>query len=255
MKKKIKALLVDDEIGAIRTLRGMLQKYFPQIHILGFSHSVNDGVQKAIDLNPDLVFLDIEMPPFGSGFDFIEKCEKNNIRFGVVFTTAYPKYAIKAINDIQPWAYLVKPFSIDSLGKAIEKAEEKISMLEEDGNNHFKQTSIVIPDLRKGKIVVPVADIVFCQADGSSADIYYLKNKEVVSVSISNTLKFLESQLPEDSFFRSHHSFLVHLAFVDRLKQTGRNGQVCLKHNIEVPISVLKLDAFSKKLAAFHNPE
>ncbi len=253
MKKKINVLLVDDEIGAIRTLKGMLQKYFPQINVLGTAQTVNDGVQKALKHIPDLVFLDIEMPPFGSGFDFLDRCK--GIKFGIIFTTAFPEYAVKAINDIQPWAYLVKPFSVDSLRKAIEKAEEKIKAIEEKNPNRLKQTSLIVPDFRKGKVVVPAADIIYCQADGSSADIYYLKNKEVVSIGISKILKVLESQLPKDSFFRSHHSFLVNLTFVDRLKQTGRNGRVYLKHNIDVPLSVLKRDIFSKKLSAFHHPE
>ena len=247
----INALLVDDEISAIKTLRGMLEKYFPQINVIEIAHTVNDAYAKILEYGPDLVFLDIEMPPFGSGFDLLNKC--GEYKFGIIFTTAYPKYAIQAINEIQPWAYLVKPFSINDLSKAIETAEEKIISAQKSKDSNFQNTRIVIPDARKGNIVIPVEDILYCKAGGAMADLFYLKNKEIVTFTASRTLKDLEEQLPGEIFCRSHHSFLVNLIFIDRYEQTGRNGMIHLKNQTKIPISVSKMDSFTEQFYAFNN--
>ncbi len=249
--KKINALLIDDEISAIKTLRGMLQKYFPQVNIMDISHTVNDAHQKIMKHQPDLIFLDVEMPPFGSGFDLLKKCGAYS--FGIIFTTAYPKYAIKAINEIQPWAYLVKPFSVNDLSKAIETAEEKIiTIINNDKEDIFQKTRIVIPDARKGNIVIPVEDILYCKASGAMADLFYLKDNEVVTFTASRTLKDLEEHLPTRGFCRCHHSYLVNLAFIDRYEQTGRNGIIHLKNKTEIPISVSKMETFVEQFYVFN---
>ena len=248
--KKINALLIDDEISAIKTLRGMLEKYFPQVNILGIAHTVNDAHQKILKHQPNLIFLDIEMPPFGSGFDLLKKCGAYS--FGIIFTTAYPKYAIQAINEIQPWAYLIKPFSINELSKAIETAEEKIVLTSENKEDVFGNIRMVIPDARKGNVVIPVGSILYCKADGAMADLFYIKDEAVVSFTASRTLKDLEEELPHDFFCRCHHSFLVNLVFVDRYEQTGRNGKIYLKNKMEVPISISKMEAFAEHFYIFN---
>jgi two-component system LytT family response regulator len=245
----INALLVDDEISAIKTLRGMIEKYFPQINIIGIAHTVNDAYAKIIELAPDVVFLDIEMPPFGSGFDLLNRC--GDYQFGVIFTTAYPKYAIQAINEKQPWAYLVKPFSVNHLSKAIETAEEKIKSAPKNRNPIFQNSRIVIPDARKGNVVIPIEDILYCKAGGAMADLFYLKNGEATTFTASRTLKDLEEQLPEKIFCRCHHSYLVNLIFIDRFEQTGRNGIIHLKNKTEIPISVSKMEIFTEQFYSF----
>ncbi len=251
MNKKINTLIVDDEIGAIRTLSGMLNTYYPQINILDNAQTVNDGVDKVKKLQPQLVFLDVEMPPFGSGFDFLEKCK--DFSFGVIFTTAYPNYAIKAINDIQPWGYLVKPYSVDHLGAAIETAEEKIRQNEKAKNDPHYTPTLIVSDFRKGKIVVLINSILYCKADGSSTHIYYLKNDKIVSLITSSTLKSMEPLLPIESFYRCHHSYIVNLNFIDKVKSSGRNGVIYLHYGIEVPISISKKDAFVIQFSKFHD--
>ena len=214
------------------------------------AHSVKDALLQVAEHQPDLVFLDIEMPPFGSGFDFLKKC--GDYRFGVIFTTAYPKYAIQAINDIQPWAYLVKPFSVDDLKKATETAEEKINASNRSEEDMSQTAAIIIQDARKGNIVVPISDLLYCQADGAMADLYYMKKGAVVSLTASRTLKDLEEQLAQAAFCRCHHSYLVNMAFVERFLQTGRNGIAFLKNGIEIPISVSKMEFFSDQFFEYH---
>ncbi len=243
--KKINALLVDDEISALHTLRGMLAEFSPQVNVVATADSVEDALLKAQKWEPDLVFLDIEMPPFGSGFDFLQKCGQR--RFGVIFTTAYPQYAVEAINIVQPWAYLVKPFSVAELVKAVQTSTEKINLLELSQ----EYLSIVVADARKGNIVIRVRDIVYCQADGNTTDLFVLKEKKTTRITASRTLKDIEEELPVALFCRCHHSFLVNLSCVDRYEKTGRNGVIHLQNGAEAYISVAKMEDFEKRFGDY----
>lgn len=246
---KISTLLIDDEISALNTLRGMLETYFPQINILGTARSVSEALLKVQRSQPDLVFLDIEMPPLGTGFEFLEKCP--NANFGVIFVTAYPNYAIKAINAVQPWGYLVKPFSITDLSKAVLNANVQLearSGINEAGREPHR---LLLNDSRKGSVVINIRDIAYCEADGTTTAIFYQKDGEPARFIASRTLKDIEEQLPGDHFCRCHHSFLVNLKKVERYERTGRNGLIHLQGRQVVPISVGKMDQFEVQFAAF----
>lgn len=247
--KKINTFIIEDEISAINTLRGMLEKYFPQINIVEEARTVSDALSKLQRNKPDLVFLDIEMPPFGNGFEFLEKSA--HFSFGVIFVTAYPKYAVQAINNVQPWGYLVKPFSVGDLAKAIGIAAEKMG--EGQGAHPNGRHGILVSDARKGNIVIKFGDIVYCQADGATTDIFYLKNGVTTRLTASKTLKDIEEQLPSSTFCRSHHSYLVNLAHIERYVHTGRNGIIHLRNGAEVSISVGKMDAFETQFNNFLN--
>ncbi len=246
--KKINTFIIDDEISAIITLRGMLESYFPQIHIMEEARSVSEALHKLQWSQPELVFLDIEMPPFGNGFEFLEKTP--NPSFGVIFVTAYPNHAVKAINQVQPWGYLVKPYSVGDLAKAIQNATEKIEELQTATASPDVQ-GILISDARKGNVVIKVGDIVYCQADGATTDIFYLKDGKTTRFTASKTLKDIEELLPTESFSRSHHSFVVNLSFIERYVQTGRNGIIHLRTGAEAPISVGKMESFEVLFAKF----
>lgn len=240
--KKINTLVVDDEIAALNTLCGMLGEYCPQIKVVATVRTVDEAVRAATMYAPELVFLDIEMPPFGSGFDFLSKAyPEGNI--GVIFTTAHPQYAVRAINTIQPWAYLVKPFSVNELLEAVDVAAEKLHIP--------ANQSIVIPDNRKGNQVLRIREILYCKADGVTTDIYLLRNGKIEKVIASRTLKDLEAELPESHFCRTHHSYLVNLQQIIRYERTGRNGRIYLPVDAEVAISVLKMELFEEKFGVF----
>ncbi len=247
--KKINTFIIDDEISAINTLRGMLESYFPQVHIMEEARSVSDALFKLQRSQPDLVFLDIEMPPFGNGFEFLEKSP--NPSFGVIFVTAYPNHAVKAINHVQPWGYLVKPYSVGDLAKAIQNATTKIEELKSAQTVNPETQGILISDARKGNVVIKVGDIVYCQADGATTDIFYLKDGKMTRFTASKTLKDIEELLPAQFFCRCHHSFLVNFSFIERYVQTGRNGIIHLRTKAEVPISVGKMESFEVQFANF----
>ncbi|MCF8245202.1 MAG: LytTR family DNA-binding domain-containing protein [Saprospiraceae bacterium] len=246
--KKINAFIIDDEISAINTLRGMLERFFPQVKVLEEARSVSDALLKLQRSQPDLVFLDIEMPPFGTGFEFLEKCQNPN--FGVIFVTAYPNYAVQAINQIQPWGYLLKPYSVADLASTIQSASAKIEQMEREQKASPASQSILISDARKGNVVIKVGDIIYCQADGATTDIFFLKAGKTTRFTASKTLKDVEELLPSSIFSRSHHSYLVNLSFIERYAHTGRNGVIHLRTGDEVAISVGKMEAFE---AQFNN--
>jgi DNA-binding LytR/AlgR family response regulator len=187
------------------------------------------------------------MPPLGSGFDFLEQC--HHLGFGVIFVTAYPQYAIKAINDVQPWAYLVKPYSVSELEKgvhaAIEKVEEKKQSVPMDVQR------LIVSDARKGNIVIKVVDILYCEADGSTTDIYFFKDGDIVRTVASRTLKDIEENLPSSFFFRSHYSYLVNFIHIIRIERRGRSGVAILSDGTEVPIAVARMEEFEKRFDDF----
>lgn len=243
----ITALIVDDEPGAINSLRHMLREYCPEVQEVFAATSVKEAVETAATTRPQLVFLDIEMPPLGSGFDFLKNC--GEVNFGIIFTTAYPQYAIRAINTIQPWAYLVKPFSVSELKAAIAIAVEKINRAAElSGNN----SGIVLHDSRKGDIVLLAKNILLCKAAGSFTEFYVLNNQQVQKITASGCLGEFEAKLPKQHFCRTHHSFLVNLSHIKRIEHTGRNGIAYLTYaNMTADVSVSKMEHFLQRLETY----
>jgi two-component system, LytTR family, response regulator len=248
--KKITAILVDDEISAINTLRGMLEKFCPQVQVLAIASNIDDAFLALQTHQPKLLFLDIEMPPFGKGFDLLNATQ--NRPFEVIFTTAYPEYAIEAINKVQPLAYLLKPYRVTELVQAVKHAEEKFTQKpNEIALQSTKNQGILIHDSRKGNIVLHFQDILYCQSDEGITNIYSLidhKNQKVITY---KTLKELEAELPEAVFCRTHHSFLVNMAHIVRYERTGRNGYYFLPGNVRGDISVLKMDGFEQKFKEY----
>jgi two-component system, LytTR family, response regulator len=244
----LRALLIDDEISAVNTLSGMLTQYFPQVQILGKAFSVGDAVEQVLRLQPDLIFVDIEMPPFGNAFDILQKTKE--VDMGVIFTTAYPHYAVDAINLVQPWAYLVKPFSIQRLQTAIDIALQKVQekqTLNADGTRN----GLLVQDSRKGTRVLRFQDIICCCADGSTVEIYVRLQEQTEKILVYKALRELEEILPEQQFCRTHHGYIVNMAHIKRVERTGRNAVLHLSHNLSAGVSVQRLADFEEKLAAF----
>ncbi len=247
--KQIKTLLIDDEAGAINTLRGMLLEFCPQIDIVGEAMSVKEALRAVTQLDPELVFLDIEMPPF-SGFDFLELTRQ--YAFGVIFTTAYPQFAIDAINIVQPWSYLVKPYSTTSLIEAVQIATRKIEELTvENVESLSDHQGIILQDSRKGNIVLKVRDIQYCKSDGAALEIFAQRNGKMEKFLHYYTMKDFEAQLPATLFCRVHHSFIVNLSYVERYEINRTTRIMYLNSGMEIPISLQKTEQFQRKMLAF----
>jgi two-component system LytT family response regulator len=235
------AILIDDERPALRALRGMLEQFCQRVSILAEATSVPEAVGLVQLHRPDLVFLDIEMPPLHKGFDLLKAVPE--LHFGVIFTTAHPHYALQAINEAQPWGYLVKPIRVKDLQQAVGIAEAKIA--EQQGSD---SKSLIVPDLRKGNLVLRVANILYCKADGSTTDIYHLHNGKVERAIASRPLREIEDALPEADFYRTHRSYIVNLHHVVRYQRTGRNGVVFLAHGCKAEVSVMGWAGFEQRV-------
>lgn len=245
--KRINAVIVDDETTAADTLRGMLAEFCPMVNVIQAADTIDTAIDAVEQYRPEIVFLDIEMPPHGTGFDFLRRTE--HLSFGVIFTTAHPHYAVQAINDVQPWAYLVKPYKTVELIQAVHIAAVKTGQLAALANNHHR--GFILGDMRKGNVVVRFSDLVYCQADGSCTIFYVLQNGKVERHSMYRNLKDMESELPDTLFCRVHHSFIVNMSYIQRYERLGRSGKIYLTCEATVDLSAQKTDHFVRHFNQF----
>ena len=230
---KLQAIIIEDEADSREILRQYLARYCPAVENRGEAPSVETGLDLIQKVQPDLVFLDVEMP-YGNAFDLLESMPDRS--FETVFVTAYNQYAMEALNQHAAY-YLMKPISIDELVKAVEYVRdirEKEAMLTEGAISirYPKATGkITIPE-QQGFKVLNVSDILYCQADDNYT-LVYLSNRKYL---VSKTLKYLEDALKGFPFARIHKSYLVNVNEVVRYKK-GKGGSVILSNGRELSVS------------------
>lgn len=239
----LNAIIIEDEANSREILTNYLAKYCSNIVLLGEAASIKEGLILIEKTNPDLVFLDVEMP-FGNAFDLLEKLPERT--FETVFVTAYNQYAMDALNAHAAY-YLMKPINIDELIKAADhvlEIKEKENALEDQ---------ILKPILKKvdGKITIPqqdgfqvlqISDILYCKADDNYTEIY-LENKKIL---VSKTLKYFEDALSSFSFARIHKSYLVNVNEIVKYRK-GKGGSVVISSGKELLVSASK----KKELLAY----
>ncbi|MGQ1909928.1 LytR/AlgR family response regulator transcription factor [Marinifilum sp. RC60d5] len=221
----IKAIIIDDEALARELVRSFLSQEL-EIEILGEYSDGFQGLKAINDLNPDLVFLDVQMPKL-TGFEMLELLDKP---CNIVFTTAYNEYAIKAFehNAID---YLLKPFSGDRFKNALSKAKERIKSADsnkqiEKIKSHNDSSSQLINRVvvkSRNKIdVIAVDKIKYFEAQDDYVMIYtsqgkYLKQK---------TMKYFETHLNPKDFCRIHRSYLLRIDQISQLQPYEKDSWV-----------------------------
>lgn len=246
----IKAIIVDDELGARESLSKMLEKNCSNVQIVAKADSMLSAYEAIINLHPDLVFLDIEMPN-GNAFDLLEKIKE--IDFDIIFTTAYDHYAIKAIK-FSAIDYILKPIDPEELLQAVKRYEEKSgqkNMLDKKFKtllNNLKPENklkkVGIPD-GDGLIFINLADIIRCDSDGNYTFFILTSGKKIVA---SRTLGEYEQLFADDNFFRIHRSHLINLQHVKKYLK-GEGGYVIMSDNSQVEVSRRNKNDFLQKLA------
>jgi two-component system LytT family response regulator len=230
-------VIIDDDQLARRGLRRILEQNFQEIEIIGEADSVASGLSLINELEPDLVFLDIEMPD-GTGFTLLEKLPKVN--FKVVFTTSYSDYAITAFK-YSAFDYIVKPVLIENVRSTISRIndipvlqeKQRVEVLKRNLNhNSDGNQTIALPEIN-GFTIVKVNDIVRCEGERNYSRIFFQNG---TSVLVSRTLLDFDNLLVSHGFFRIHRSHLINLKNVNRyLKSDG--GLVEMNDKTQLPVS------------------
>lgn len=246
----IKAIVVDDELGARESLSKMIEKYCKNIEIVAKADSAKAAYTAINDLNPDLVFLDIEMPN-GNAFDLLEKFKE--INFDIIFTTAYDHYAIKAIK-FSAIDYILKPIDSEELIQAVARLENKkgvkttlntqFKALLSNVKQNNKLKKVGIPD-GEGLIFINLTDIIRCDSDGNYTYFILTTGKKIIA---SRTLGEYENMFADENFFRVHRSHLINLEHVKKYIK-GEGGYVVMSDNSQVEVSRRNKIDFLEKLS------
>ena len=237
----IKALILDDEVNCIDTLSLILEKKFGnEIRVVAKCTSIPQAIECMELYNPQVVFLDVEMPS-GTGFDFLLNFGKHN--FHVVFITAHESYALKAIkfNAID---YILKPINLNELEAAVKKIMQRISSesvinVPEIGNlldnlrNIKSDSKKVAITGAKQTIFVEIKEIIRCEFNESYTAVFLTDNRTFRS---SKTLKDLDDMLSEYNFMRVNVSAIINLSHV-KAYINGVGGYAVMSDGTEVEIS------------------
>lgn len=247
-KIMISAIIIDDEINAIKALALELNNFKKQISVNECFTSALSAIEYLKDHNIDVVFLDMEMPEM-NGLDFLDHFHQYS--FHVVFTTAHSKYALNAIKK-DAIDYLLKPIDALDLETCLGKIEKVLSKdqlyikLDEalEKLNNIKEIPKKIKLLHNGKLVFyKPDDILYCEGDGNYSWIYFNKTKRIL---LSKKLKQMEEDLPEPLFYRVHNSYIINL---NKIESYNKNeGIVILENNILIPVSRQKRNNILSKI-------
>ncbi|MCB9082262.1 MAG: response regulator transcription factor [Lewinellaceae bacterium] len=246
----MKAILVDDERYCTELLASLLAKHCPEIETIAEFNDPVAAVSFIQHSPPDLLFLDIEMPRL-NGFDLLERCRP--VTFPVIFTTAYNQYALRAIK-ISALDYLLKPIDVDELKLAVEKAQEqpahpadwKQYELMESTRQHTQEPpkTIALSTL-DGLTFVQVADIIYCQSDGSYTKLFFTQGDPLL---LSKSIKEVGEILITCGFMRVHHSYLINFDHIRKYIR-GEGGEVIMRNGHNVPVARSKKAEFLERIA------
>ncbi len=240
----IKAIIVDDEKKSREVLMGLIDRYCPDVFVLIQADGCLDGIEKVKEYNPDIVFLDIQMPD-GSGFNFLEAFD--DFKFEVIFTTAHDQYAIKAIK-YSALDYLLKPINPDDLKEAIDKFLQKQNKGQINKNIKVLLENMKLTDSTSKKIILSTSEgihilstdeIIRCESDDYYTKFFLTNGNPIM---ISKTLKQNEAMLSDFNFIRPHKSHLVNIKFIKSyLKVDG--GYILMTDGSKIPVSRRKRES------------
>jgi two-component system LytT family response regulator len=234
----IKAIIIDDEKHCSDNLHWQLKQYCPEVEVKAICNNAEKGLQEIYNQQPQIVFLDVEMPGM-NGFEMLEKLPE--INFDIIFTTAFNQYAIRAIK-FGALDYLIKPIDKDELVEALDKnirrtTRESLKQLTAllshiKKNNDFSLQKIALPTLH-GYDLIPLINIMYCESKSNYTNICLNNSQQIL---ISKTLKDVEELLNMEPFFRVHKSFLINLHYAIRYNR-GEGGSLVLSNDIVIPVS------------------
>lgn len=242
----LKAILVDDEWSSLQNLQQKLREFCPEIRIVAVAQKPEEAISLILRHNPDILFLDIEMPRM-NGFRMLEELQDVNAE--VIFTTAYNHYAIDAIR-ISAFDYLVKPISVEDLQNAVNRLtvqqkrqmQEKLNVLKKSlQESKSQEDNIAIPTI-DGIEFMHIKNIVRIESSSNYSKLYLLDGHTIL---VTRLLKDFEEMLLPYRFFRVHHSHVVNLSYIKKYIR-GEGGQVVMQNGDIIDVARRKKEEFLK---------
>jgi two-component system, LytTR family, response regulator len=240
--ENLKVVIVDDEEKAVEILSTILLNYCSNIEICETANSAEAGLKIINKHKPDIAFLDISMTD-ATGFDVANGI--NNSKTLIVFVTAHEKFAIKAFK-FNTFDYLLKPTGIEEIQDVITRAKIWLdeNRKSESLPNEIKNQKLIINSLNETTILDP-KEIVYIEADGRYSTIFLSNGNKFC---VTKSLSVLEESLDERLFFRTHHSILLNLSFVNSV--SSKEGHIVNLNNgqCKVPLSRRRKDEFFERI-------
>lgn len=239
----MKTIIIDDEAPSREALRHYLTKYCPDVEVVGEADGVTSGLKEIKSSQPELIFLDIEMP-FGNGFDLLGQLPQDH-QLEVVFVTAYEQYALRALR-LSAAHYLLKPVDIDDLIDAVAKVKSRVGF-----RTQGEVTKTLLENLRQSKEEVPKrlalplmdgleivnpSDIRYCEAADNFTHFHLVDGRKLL---ICRKLKYYTELLSPAGFFRIHRSSVVNLDLVKRYHR-GKGGEVVMDDGTELSVAAAR---------------
>ncbi len=246
----MRAIIVDDEPAGISVLKKMLVMNCKQVEVIATCTDANEGKRKINELNPDLIFLDVQLPG-KNGFEMLTELDAND--FQVIFVTAHIRHIPRSLPS-DTADYLLKPIDENQLTEAVQRVEKK-----QQGKTNSKSREGLLYNLQKkalpnemklcvptfkGFAVLKLEDIIVCVAE-KNYTIIHLKDKKPIIV--SRPLLEYEKILEQASFLRIHRTYLINLQHVMEYHR-GEGGVVIMSNGTEVEISRRKKELFLSKI-------
>jgi len=235
-------LIVDDDEAAIAALSQEIDLFVPNLSVIGSANKIDEAVRRIDRLKPDIVLLDIQLQE-GLGFDILQQVQWSD--FHLIFTTAYPQYAIDAFK-VDALDYLLKPVQGTDLQATLERLE---------ASQPTPATQAGTPDPEKvvltslGEIYLFSPDeIVRCAASSNYSEFHLADGGKLL---ISKTLKESETELDPGIFLRVHKSHIVNVRFIKRFHT--RDHLLILKDGTEIPVSQRRKSEVVQRIRAFGN--
>lgn len=249
---EINCIIIDDELNNIENLKRILENQCKEVNVVGTAANADHAFQKINVYNPDLIFLDIQMP-VKSGFDLLKMFRE--IHFEIVFITAYDKYGIQAIK-FSALDYLLKPIVVEDLKLAVNKAKSRITQKQQNLN-----IENLLEYLKRGQSETPKIAL------PTLSEVYYVKTNEIIRcealdnytsfflhdgerILVCKPLKEYAEILLPFQFIRTHQSHLVNIHFIKSyLKEDG--GKLLMRDLTKIPISRQKRNVVKEALNCF----
>ena len=242
-----KVLIIDDEKRIRDFVKRMIDSFNLDVEVFTDGENVETGIESINRIQPDIVFLDIQMPD-GTGFDLLNRVKDK--KFELIFITAFQEYAIMAIK-FSALDYILKPIDEEELKTALQNAIDTVDFKKEDSqfealthNLQTNQKRKLVLKTQESVHVVDLSEIIRCEADKNYTFFYLNNGKKIL---VSRTLKDFETLLSNHGFFRVQQSHLINLEYIERYDK-HEGGSVIMKDGSAVPLSPAKKDQFFNML-------